>query len=84
MLIKKLFNLLKKNKMPKFNCYYQESYTSSGRLFATVNSLEEAAQICDRDYAHGEYDHACINAIMERGYYAIGYSGSKIYVEEVS
>lgn len=68
--------------MSKFKCFHQSSSGSSKNCFATVSTIEEAARKCD-DYVHGERDHECYNAIIERGFYMIGYGPSEVSVEEV-
>lgn len=68
--------------MAKYTAFYKECPSSTPYTIGVFNTIEDAARACDNK-AHGEYDHACIEAIIERGYYGIGYSSAQVYVEEI-
>ena len=67
----------------KYKCYAKAGSNDSPTLFATCDSINEAARKCD-ERCNGERDHACLNAIKERGFYYIGYGPSQVYVEETN
>lgn len=68
--------------MTKFKCYSQSGCNDTPKLFATVDSIDEAAKKCD-NYCNGERNHECLKAIKEYGFYMVGYGPTQLFYEKV-